>query len=94
MRVDVVRPFDYSPDGCGVVHVLAGVQELPEKWGSLAVSEGWARPVTSDAAATKPPAAVGEKTTAAVTGSPKTPVKAPAVSKQPAKKPGRSTGGK
>jgi hypothetical protein len=93
MRVDVVRPFDYAPDGISIVHVLAGVQELPEKWGSLAVSEGWARPVAPDAAATKQAAAVGE-TTVAVTGSPKTPVKAPVASKQPAKKPGRRTGGK
>lgn len=71
MRVDVVRPFDYSPDGCGIVHVLAGVQELPQKWGDLALSEGWARPVEPDAAARKPAADPKTATPAAEGKSPK-----------------------
>jgi hypothetical protein len=44
----IIENFKGSPDGCTVIDFLAGsVMEMPASLASVAIAEGWAKPVKS-----------------------------------------------
>lgn len=59
MRVNVVKPFPYSPHGFDNAQAEAGVQELPDHIAAAALQEGWAEPAPAVAPASEGPAAGG-----------------------------------